>query len=138
MLLKNLIIHREEYGQDKGTYRARVEFMNDYTHQSIILPAETSLRLLDLVGDLLIEAGENLAKSIKPAIETATNRTLLPPGGEWMVKEDILKLEMTINEIKSINSTIENFNDIFMKQITDLENIVWRLQEVVADNQIVE
>ncbi|MGY9013684.1 MAG: hypothetical protein ACKVG9_00045 [Rhodospirillales bacterium] len=55
-----------------------------------------------------------------------------------MVKEDILKLEMTINEIKSINSTIENFNDIFMKQITDLENIVWRLQEVVADNQIVE
>jgi hypothetical protein len=82
MLLKNLIIHREEYGQDKGTYRARVEFMNDYTHQSIILPAETSLRLLDLVGDLLIEAGENLAKSIKPAIETATNRTLLPPGGE--------------------------------------------------------
>ncbi|MGY8771722.1 MAG: hypothetical protein ACKVG9_00050 [Rhodospirillales bacterium] len=82
MILKQLSINREEYGPEKGTYRTRIEFIGDYTHQSICLPAETSTRLLDLVGDLLIEAGENLAKSIKPAIEAATNRALPPPGGE--------------------------------------------------------
>lgn len=82
MILKTLILTTEMYGAEKGQYRCQIEFADDYSKQTINLSAATSGKILEIVGDQLIEASEHLARSIRPAVEAAFNGPALPAPDE--------------------------------------------------------
>mgnify|MGYP003655449896 CR=1 FL=1 len=76
MQLTDLRINLGEYGDRKGKYTANISFKGQYSSHSLELGEDTSLKLLEVVQHLLIDAGKDLANRIQPAIEAAT----LPPA----------------------------------------------------------
>lgn len=80
MKLTSLTVIQVEYGADAGSYRAELHFEGAFSSQKLILDPETSAAVLNVVADKMIDAGEALAKNIRPAIEAAVTPQLEAPA----------------------------------------------------------
>jgi hypothetical protein len=79
MQLDSLRISAETYGPNKGKYNCTVSYTGSYSSHSLMLGHDTSARIIDVIGELLIEASVEMAQNIKPAIEAAQTPAIAAP-----------------------------------------------------------
>jgi len=72
MILKSLLIRREEWGAMKGKLQGEIEYQNVGGKISVALNDEDCTRLLGIVADAMVKTSQTLANELTANILTAT------------------------------------------------------------------